>query len=1097
MIKKLSLNFGFSLSDLYDRNGLMRLQHTFLDFLRQADQEVYDLYKEALAAPGNQSAARYSELILRVGPCLNVFIAELFQVDSRVLKKQKALAETHKDLFSKFSKQFMQRRVQKKYANADIKPIDITSLGFHAEQADFPNLFATKVMAWLADAENHKDELDVAEKYAAWVLYSKEGPKWLKDIFTIPEKLDPNHLIDFDNTAEHSRNGFHHEATSRADWAMGQAHYCLLCHHRDKDSCSKGLKEKDTDQFQKNALDNALIGCPLEQKISEMNELYAKGCLFGSLAAITLDNPMVAATGDRICNECSKACIFQKQDPVDIPSIESTILHTVLEETPYGPEVYGLLTHWNPLNLERPYPKDDTHKKVLVVGMGPAGFTLAHHLLQEGHTVVGIDGLKIEPIDLDAPMDWESINQSTEDRVIDGFGGVAEYGITVRWNKQKLKIIRILIERNKNFKLLSGVRFGGAFSPQEAFDLGFDHIALCMGAGKPRILPIKNAMAKGVRQASDFLMSLQLTGAYKKDSLSNLTVRMPIVVIGGGLTGVDTATEALAYYPRQVQKFYHRYKHLVKQYGKDLVEANWTEEDKHIANEFITHAQVLEKTENPRKLLDQWGGATLVYRKNMPAAPSYRLNHEELAKALEEGIKIKPNLNPKEINIDPRGYVKEIAFDNGTALPAKTILVAAGTQPNTVLARENANIKIQDKYFQAFDAHWQACNPERTAKPNQVGIFTHKNQTGRSVSFFGDMHPSFNGSVVKAMASAKQGYPLISKELQKLKATEDPDFFNKIDSLFNARIHQINRLTDTIVEVVIKAPWAAKKFKPGQFFRLQNYESFAPVVEGTKLTMEGLALTGAWADPDKGLISTVVLEMGGSSRLCALLNPNEPVVLMGPTGTPTEIPENETVILAGGGLGNAVLFSIGQAMRKKGCTVIYFAAYKNPTDRFMTDRIENAADKVIWCCDTGNISPNRIEGTAFNGTIVEAMIHHKDLLKGADRLISIGSDRMMAAVSHARTTSLKGVFKPDLKAIASINSPMQCMMKEICGQCIQRHIDPKTGKESYVFSCMNQDQNMDTVDFEMLSDRLHQNSVQEKLTDFWVKTNIKKIISKN
>ena len=82
-----------------------------------------------------------------------------------------------------------------------------------------------------------------------------------------------------------------------------------------------------------------------------------------------------------------------------------------------------------------------------------------------------------------------------------------------------------------------------------------------------------------------------------------------------------------------------------------------------------------------------------------------------------------------------------------------------------------------------------------------------------------------------------------------------------------------------------------------------------------KDAMEGLALTGAWIDEEKGLLGTIVLEMGGSSDLCALLKPGEPVVLMGPTGTPTEIPENETVVLAGGGLGNAVLFSIGQAMR--------------------------------------------------------------------------------------------------------------------------------------------------------------------------------------
>ena len=58
--------------------------------------------------------------------------------------------------------------------------------------------------------------------------------------------------------------------------------------------------------------------------------------------------------------------------------------------------------------------------------------------------------------------------------------------------------------------------------------------------------------------------------------------------------------------------------------------------------------------------------------------------------------------------------------------------------------------------------------------------------------------------------------------------------------------------------------------------------------------------------------------MGGSSDLCALLKPGEPVILMGPTGTPTETPAGETVLLAGGGLGNAVLFSIGQALPRRG-----------------------------------------------------------------------------------------------------------------------------------------------------------------------------------
>jgi hypothetical protein len=52
--------------------------------------------------------------------------------------------------------------------------------------------------------------------------------------------------------------------------------------------------------------------------------------------------------------------------------------------------------------------------------------------------------------------------------------------------------------------------------------------------------------------------------------------------------------------------------------------------------------------------------------------------------------------------------------------------------------------------------------------------------------------------------------------------------------------------------------------------------------------------------------------------------------------------------------------------------------------------------------------------------------------------------------------------------------------------CQQRHRDPVTGTETVVFSCFNQDQEMDRVDFRTLRRRLSQNGVQEKLTKLWV-----------
>ena len=225
--------------------------------------------------------------------------------------------------------------------------------------------------------------------------------------------------------------------------ALDQINYCIWCHTQGKDSCCKGLKDRKTGAFQKSPLGVTLAGCPLDEKISEMHTLRAQGWLLGAFATIAVDNPMMAATGHRICNDCMKACIYQKQEPVDIPQAETPILKDVLA-LPWGFEIYALLTRWNPLDIRRPLPRPDSGRKVLIVGLGPAGFTLAHHLMNDGHTVVAIDGLKIEPLDFgSAAADHampDVLFENLDDRVMAGFGGVAEYGITVRWNKNYLKL---------------------------------------------------------------------------------------------------------------------------------------------------------------------------------------------------------------------------------------------------------------------------------------------------------------------------------------------------------------------------------------------------------------------------------------------------------------------------------------------------------------------------------------------------------------------------------------------------------------------------------------------------------------------------------
>ena len=1158
--QNLSLAYGFTFNDLYDRDGLVRIDAAFRESLGESDPVLRAQLEAARLSATGLSGKAQAELLIALAPHLEDFLARLFGIETQV----QALAARHHDLAPLYSckRLFVQRRAMSKIKPEEAATIDGPALEAELTAyigAPFSELaYARQITNWLADEATHAGELQLAARYAAWAVQTAAGRARHHHgiLFKAPAKLDFEHLVPLatvnldgisayrlgDAHALRRRQGFAlTDAGTDLTGALDQANYCIWCHEQGKDSCSHGLREKppadgSVAAFKKNIFGVKLAGCPLEEKISEFHKVKTEGHALGALAIIAVDNPMVAATGHRICNDCMKSCIYQKQQPVDIPQAETRTLKDVLE-LPWGFEIYSLLTRWNPLDLQRPYPKAPSGRRVLVVGMGPAGFTLAHHLINDGHAVVGIDGLKIEPLppqfsgvaaDGDRvaflPVrDITELYESLDDRVLAGFGGVAEYGITVRWDKNFLKLIRLILERRSQFALFGGVRFGGTLTVDTAFSSGFDHIALANGAGRPTVLDIPNGLARGVRTASDFLMALQLTGAAKRNSIANLQIRLPVVVIGGGLTAIDTATESLAYYPVQVEKFLHRYKILAAEKGEAAVRERWTAEERQVADEFLSHARAIEaergiaaaagREPHLIELLQSWGGVTIAYRKRLIDSPSYTLNHEEIEKALEEGISFAEGLNPTRIEVDEFGAVRAIGMsvqqrsDEGIwssgaeiEIAARTILVAAGTQPNTVLAREDpAHFVLDGRYFRACDEDGVPVRPEPAiSKPKVAQVLLAKHADGRFISFFGDLHPSYFGNVVKAMGAAKQGYPSVSAVLERVRPASrlsDGEFLAEINQALRATIHKVIRLTPNIVEVVIRAPLAARSFRPGQFYRLQNFDSYALEIDATRLAMEGLALTGAWVDPGQGLISTIVLEMGGSADLCAMLKPGEPVVLMGPTGTPTEIPADETVMLVGGGLGNAVLFSIGQALRAAGSKVLYFAGYKKLIDRYKVAEIENAADVVIWCCDEQpGFAPTRPQDRTFAGNIVQAMTAYASGGLGAqqipfadtDRIIAIGSDNMMAAVAAARHAVLQPYLKPHHFAIGSINSPMQCMMKEICAQCLQKHVDPETGKTSYVFSCFNQDQPLDRVDFPGLRARLRQNSVQEKLTAQWI-----------
>ena len=1032
-----------------------------------------------------------------------------------------------------------------KLLDHELAKVEFTDIINVSEAADFVSGLMDIVQRWSFVAQQDNDV--VAD--------------WLS--FKFPEKRDFNHLVEHETVdrgqftawmgeLEHRRRRDGFKLTDprySQRQVLSEVNHCIYCHERDTDSCSKGMRNKKTNTFKIDPLGVTTIGCPLDEKISEMHLVKRKGDNIGALAIIIIDNPMCPGTGHRICNECMKGCIYQKTDPVNIPQIETNVLTDVLF-MPYGFEIYSLLTRWNPLNVKRPTMLPYNGKNALVVGLGPAGYTMSHYLLNEGFGVAGIDGLKLEPLPVELTGDADNLPQPIVDfndlyedldkRILAGFGGVAEYGITVRWDKNFLKVIYLTLQRREAFRAYGGVRFGGTLTIEDAWSMGFDHICIASGAGQPTIIDLKNNLMRGIRKASDFLMALQLTGAAKASSLANLQVRLPAGVIGGGLTAIDTATELMAYYPVQVEKILHRYETLVNVYGEQLVRSRYDKEETIILDEFLAHGEVIHaermraeaEDEQPdfQPLVDSWGGVTLFYRKGMKDAPAYRQNHEEISEALEEGIALAEGMSPLSADADEYGHLNAVDFEklvldgdrwknSGEIIkvPLRSLYVAAGTSPNTIYQSEYPDTFVMDKwFFQRYEPEWTndsvelvPMHDEAFPKLGKPAPLTSYQKDGKFISFYGDNHPVYAGNVVKAMASAKNGYPyvvkLFEKQLASLNSAEQSErdadlkaLFARLDEAFNATIVAINRLTPTIIEVVVKAPLAAEKFYPGQFYRVQNYEAFAPTVEGTVLAAEGLALTGAEVDKEKGTISLIALEMGSSSRLCATWKVGDPLVIMGVTGTPTDIPSNQTVLLIGGGLGNAVLFSIGKALRAAGNRVVYFAGYKFAQDRFKVEDVEAAADLIIWAVDKGEgvqaIVPTRPQDKSFVGNILECMVAYAKgelgeqpiSLAEVDHLVVIGSDRMMAAVKSARFDVLKPYLNKAHHAIGSINSPMQCMMKGICAQCLCKHVDADTGKEYFVYSCYNQDQDLDKVDFPHLNARLRQNTVQEKLSNLWL-----------
>jgi NADPH-dependent glutamate synthase beta subunit-like oxidoreductase/NAD(P)H-flavin reductase len=1145
---RLDLKFSLSFEAIQTTKGLKELDDQFIAFLKSESKALSDqltAYRQNTLDLSNEAI---SDFLIAVSSHLDLFIADFFHIttETEALTKE-TLSHNPVGQFKKnILLQKVKKRLHKDESFKNFSELNTELLNRIESHEDLELSVAQYGCKLLASEGNVENELEQLIQWCIQAIKTQaDVTEW--SLFKLPQKLDYQALIPLETCEHHShfkkqlpkhlqkrRDGFKltdNGMTARE--AQNEINYCIFCHDHDGDLCSKGfpLKKKQPELgFRKNPLGITLTGCPLEERISEMQLLKREGYSIAALAMVMLDNPMCPATGHRICNDCMKACIYQKQTPVNIPQTETKVLTDVLK-LPWGVEIYELLTKWNPLRKEQYLTKEYNGKKILIAGMGPAGFTLSHHLLQEGYAVVGVDGLKLEPLPnkyISSPIRcFSEIEEELDERVISGFGGVAEYGITSRWNKNFLKLIYINLMRRQHFQVFGNVRFGGTIQVSDAWELGFDHMVIAVGAGLPKALPVKGSLVTGMRQANDFLMALQLTGAAKKTSLANLQIRLPAVVIGGGLTGVDAATELQAYYIAQVEKLHHRYHSLCEHYSESDIQKKLDLASIEILQEFLSHgALVIEErqravkaneTPNFSPLLQQWGGVSIVYRKHIQNSPAYVNNHEELAKALEEGIYYIDCLNPESVSVDQHGHAISISCEvmsqketgewentkESVTLPCKTILVATGASLNIAYAFEHPNdLERNGMQYRRYNSKLNSLEEITEldhCKQSNFGPYTSYKDKQHRVTFIGDTHPVFHGNVVKAIASAKRTYPEIHAHLIEYPPHTSHDysmFSQKMQALFSNTITEIIRKTPGVIEISIHAPMAIKHYKPGQFYRLQNLETDAPIIQGTQLQTEGVAAIVIKEDRDTETLTFMIQQTGVSTKLFSTFKPGQAIALMGPTGVRSKISEHrETILIVGNELSLSQIRSYGHALKKADNTLVYMGIIDHPEHLYCQEEIEGIADQIFWVTKKDKVHTHRPEDIATTANPLDVLLEYAknsypDLpipFSEIDRIQVIGDSDLLKQIQHLRKGELKPYLPKNPKFFGSVYSTMQCMLKGVCAQCLQWQVDPETGeRKKAVFACSWQDQPLELIDYDNITERLRQNKLQEHMSNLWL-----------
>ena len=255
---------GFAYPDLRDPERLRALHDVFLQELAAADCTLAARWDAYRAAPAGVVPVERSALLVEMAPRVSAFVARLFGVE-RELAAMRAATLAQDPIF-RFKVDFVRRRVlpMKKQreggpgpdAGAPSPPADELALAAEAcrlldRETDLAATGSEAERAALAS------DVEALKRRVAALMDDPACRGWVS--FHFPRSLDPYHLVE----AVHpdpalpellrARDGHRRrrDGFTLTDPRMGgrevlaESHYCVICHERDKDSCSKGFHAKD------------------------------------------------------------------------------------------------------------------------------------------------------------------------------------------------------------------------------------------------------------------------------------------------------------------------------------------------------------------------------------------------------------------------------------------------------------------------------------------------------------------------------------------------------------------------------------------------------------------------------------------------------------------------------------------------------------------------------------------------------------------------------------------------------------------------------------------------------------------------------------